>query len=296
MFPSIFLLHNAVQLDLDAPDTKFCCTSVQDVTAAIDAVELLETKDPWICTKMTSIRSQLAMKPSWHPCHDRTPQDRSSIGSKPPLTKAFPVVPSRLPVLVRDTYQANRRSYPIPPSHLFPLDDPDSKYQCHSDDYYPKVLCPTPLSYDGPKHTRDAISKARLPHYAQLLATIQQQQAMMLDLIKSVTAHIYLPSLLEFQTLVRATIEMVVSGSAFHPSVCVLAVHIFFSSKCHHVLGRWAFPNAAGQIIIQAVAGAEPATVVSCIRRGHTSQVGANAKHHEPLWLLHTSRLRLGIT
>lgn len=44
------------------------------------------------------------------------------------------------------------------------------------------------------------------------------------------------------------------------------------------------------------VAGAEPSTVITGLTNGHTTQVRADTKHDEPLGLLHTVGVGLGVT
>ena len=57
-----------------------------------------------------------------------------------------------------------------------------------------------------------------------------------------------------------------------------------------------ALANAAGDIVVGAVAGAEPAAVVTSLTDGHTTQVGADTQHNQPLGALHTVVIGLGIT
>lgn len=61
------------------------------------------------------------------------------------------------------------------------------------------------------------------------------------------------------------------------------------------VLGGGTTTDAAGGVVVGAVAGAEPAAVVALAPEGDAAQVGAHAFQHQPLRLLHSHGIRLGV-
>jgi hypothetical protein len=57
-----------------------------------------------------------------------------------------------------------------------------------------------------------------------------------------------------------------------------------------------ALADTARDIVVGAVAGAEPAAVVTGLTDGHTTQVGADTQHDQPLGALDTLVVGLGVT
>lgn len=62
------------------------------------------------------------------------------------------------------------------------------------------------------------------------------------------------------------------------------------------VQGSRTLADAARDVVVGAVAGAEPAAVVTGLTDGHTTQVGADTQHDQPLGALHTLVIGLGVT
>lgn len=62
------------------------------------------------------------------------------------------------------------------------------------------------------------------------------------------------------------------------------------------VQGSGALADAARDVVVRTVAGAEPTAKVAGLADGDTAEVGADTNHDEPLGLLDTVRVRLGIT
>lgn len=52
----------------------------------------------------------------------------------------------------------------------------------------------------------------------------------------------------------------------------------------------------ARDVVVRTVAGAEPASKVAGLANGHTTQMGAHAQHDQPLGLLDTVCVGLGVT
>lgn len=57
-----------------------------------------------------------------------------------------------------------------------------------------------------------------------------------------------------------------------------------------------ALANTARDVVVRTVAGAEPAAVVAGLADGHTTQVGADTQHDQPLRALDTVVVRLRVT
>lgn len=62
------------------------------------------------------------------------------------------------------------------------------------------------------------------------------------------------------------------------------------------VEGGRALSNTAGDVVVRTVAGAEPAAKVAGLADGHTTQVGADTQHDQPLGALSTVVVGLGVT
>jgi hypothetical protein len=62
------------------------------------------------------------------------------------------------------------------------------------------------------------------------------------------------------------------------------------------VQGSGTLADTTRDIVVGAVAGAEPAAVVTSLTDGHTTQVGADTQHDQPLGALHTLVIGLGVT
>jgi hypothetical protein len=62
------------------------------------------------------------------------------------------------------------------------------------------------------------------------------------------------------------------------------------------VQGSGTLADTAGDIVVRTVARAEPAAVFTGLADGHTTQVGADTQHDQPLGLLHTLVVGLGVT
>src|SRR6185312_8593439 len=60
------------------------------------------------------------------------------------------------------------------------------------------------------------------------------------------------------------------------------------------ILRRRALTDAAGGIVLRAVAGAEPAIVLALVRERDTAEMGADADHHQPLLMPRLGTLRVG--
>ena len=60
---------------------------------------------------------------------------------------------------------------------------------------------------------------------------------------------------------------------------------VISESVLWHLQVVWsrALPDTARDVIVAAMAGAEPATIVSSIGQRNTAQVGAHTNHHQPL-------------
>lgn len=54
--------------------------------------------------------------------------------------------------------------------------------------------------------------------------------------------------------------------------------------------------DSAGNVVMGSVAGAEPAAKVSSLTNGHTTQMGADSDHDQPLGLLHSLVVSLGVS
>jgi len=57
-----------------------------------------------------------------------------------------------------------------------------------------------------------------------------------------------------------------------------------------------ASPYAAGDIVVRTVARTEPAAVVTCLTNGDTTQMCADTQHNEPLRLLDSVGIGLGVS
>lgn len=57
-----------------------------------------------------------------------------------------------------------------------------------------------------------------------------------------------------------------------------------------------ALADTARDVVVRTVAGAEPAAVVAGLADGHTTQVGADTQHDQPLGALDTVVVGLGVT
>ncbi len=62
------------------------------------------------------------------------------------------------------------------------------------------------------------------------------------------------------------------------------------------VQGSGTLADTARDVVVGAVAGAEPAAVVTGLADGHTTQVGADTQHDQPFRALNTVVIGLGVT
>jgi hypothetical protein len=59
---------------------------------------------------------------------------------------------------------------------------------------------------------------------------------------------------------------------------------------------RWPLPYASRDIVVRAVAWAEPASEIACFADGNATKMCTDSKHDQPLRLLHPVFIGLGIS
>mmetsp|Transcript_5222 Transcript_5222/g.13176 ORF Transcript_5222/g.13176 Transcript_5222/m.13176 type:complete len:237 (+) Transcript_5222:2403-3113(+) len=86
----------------------------------------------------------------------------------------------------------------------------------------------------------------------------------------------------------------------FYPMFCLSNEHVRVGEELVvrylEVVRRRALANAARDVVVRPVAGAEPSAVLAGVRKRHAAQVRAHANHNEPLRVHDALRVELSVT